>query len=130
MLPLRSEIVFLIFKLGGLHPWETVELDDSWGLSHDKTMAILFSLDYNIDPVREIESIQSIHIRQLQLRMPSRPKLQMDVKDWLDHTCKTEDYHLNIERLQLRLFLMPSHHLSYVEMCVMKTNILKIHPFG
>ena len=32
--------------------------------------------------------------------------------------CKTEEYHLNIEKLQLCLWIMPSYHLIKMEMYV------------
>ena len=45
------------------------------------------------------------------------PKLYPDAKDWLVQPCKMDKYHLNIEKLQLCLFLMPSHPLLYGTVC-------------
>ena len=45
--------------------------------------------------------------------------------------CKTEEYHLNIEMLQLCLWLMPSYQLIKKCKCMYRTtNKLKIHSTG
>ena len=40
------------------------------------------------------------------------------VKDWLVHRCKMEEYHLNIKKLQLCLFVC-LHTTYYMEICLM-----------
>ena len=76
--------------------------------------AILF--ENGIDSIKG-ENIQSIHRRQLQLMVPSRPKLKPDAITWLDQTCKMKEYYLNIETFQLCMFVMPLRHLIYGNVC-------------
>ena len=45
------------------------------------------------------------------------PKLYPDAKDWLVQPCKKEEYHQNIKKLQLCLFVMPSQHLLHGNVC-------------
>ena len=41
------------------------------------------------------------------------PKPSPDAKYWLVQTCKMEEVHLNTEMMQLRLFVISSHHLLH-----------------
>ena len=44
--------------------------------------------------------------------------------------CKTEEYHLNTTTLQLCLWIMPSHHLLYGNVCWGKQTNLRYTPTG
>lgn len=83
-------------------------------------MAVHFSFKYLIDPVREkIENIQSIHRRQLQLRVPSR----LNARVWLDKTFKMEEYHLNIITLMLLFFVRPINNKTKLNVCMTRINL-------
>ena len=49
---------------------------------------------------------------------------------WLDQDNKTEEDHLNIEKLQLCCYIMPTHYLIYGNVRYVINNKLKMHPTG
>ena len=64
------------------------------------TMAMQFSFEYCIDP-KDHKSEEEI--KAIAVEGAMRPKALTG--------CKMEEYHLNIETLQLCLWIMPSYHL-------------------
>ena len=68
-----------------------------------------FSFKYCIDP-KDHKSEEEIKAIEVEGAMRSKSSNRM--------LCKTEEYHLNIETLQLCLWIMPSYHLLKMEMYV------------
>ena len=53
--------------------------------------AMQLSFKYCIDPEAQKTKERRILRQKLQLRVPSKPKLLQDAKDWQDQTCKMEE---------------------------------------
>ena len=55
----------------------------------------------------------------MELKMPGSQSSNRMEMVWLVQTHKTEEYHLNIEKLTAMFVIMPTHHLVIIENMIM-----------